>query len=79
MALLRPLRSHRAQRVLPVFAWRSAFPVQRTRSSASSSIAGLAVEQGQLLIALPIKNGGDTTAIDVRAPTRIIEKMSRPK
>ena len=27
---------------------------------------GLAVEQGQLLIALPIRNGGDTTAVDVR-------------
>jgi hypothetical protein len=27
---------------------------------------GLAVEDGRLLIALPIRNGGDTTAIDVR-------------
>ena len=27
---------------------------------------GLAIEDGRLLIALPVKNGGDTTAVDVR-------------
>jgi hypothetical protein len=43
---------------------------------------GLAVEQGQLLIALPIRNGGDTTAIDVRvvsaqiAGARIVTRIA---
>ena len=83
MPLRSAVRSHIVQRGLAVIALAAGIsgPAQALVSIGLDR-PGLAVEQGQLLIALPIKNGGDTTAIDVRvvsaqiAGARIVTRMA---